>query len=74
MNYECSDKEWKRFCEKGLVFDDDRTFIYPFKKMCKKFGRSFLHYLEVAYSAKGEITDNKFREINNLTLKEFQMK
>lgn len=57
-------KGWQDFCANGLSFDGDSNVVAPFPKMTKRFGKFYLAYLEAAYKAKGEMTDEEFCQIN----------
>lgn len=58
-------KGWKDFCENGLqVFTNGSNVTGSFQKMTKRFGKHYLAYLEAAYQAKDEMTDDEFCKIN----------
>lgn len=58
-------KGWKDFCENGLqAFENDSNVTGQFPKLTKRFGKYYLTYLEAAYQAKDEMTDEEFCKIN----------
>lgn len=67
MKFDCSIEEWNRFVEEGMSKDFDEigsNVKYDFDKMTKKFGRAYLSYLEAAYLAKANMSDEEFCKIN----------
>lgn len=60
--FEVNDSEWNTFC--GLLdkIDEEKT---TFKKMSKIGGKAYLHYLEVSYFAKDNLTDKQFSKIHS---------
>ena len=71
--FKCTDKEWTRFVEEGLVEVEESNTKYDFKKMCKKFGLAYLHYLEITYKIKDTMTDEEFRKINGNIPSKFKL-
>lgn len=64
MNKE-DQKGWKDLVTNGLQeFDGSSNVRYDFTKMSKRFGKYYLDYLSAAYSAKDEMPDSEFQEIN----------
>lgn len=58
-------KGWEDFCENGLqVFDGESNVSNNFQKMTKRFGKYYLAYLQAAYEARDQMTEEEFCKIN----------
>lgn len=55
---------WKLLVQQGLCYDGGGNTTLPFAGMSKRYGKAYIVYLQAAYQAKGELTDNEFCEIN----------
>lgn len=56
--------DWNRLINEGLNFRGDVNTLFNFSKMSKKFGLSYLYYLECAYLAKDEVSEEEFCKLN----------
>ena len=58
-------ENWNRLLGEGLDFSDSNLNTkFDFGKMSKKFGLAYIDYLQVAYQAKDEMSDENFCLIN----------
>jgi hypothetical protein len=59
-----SQEDWSRLIAEGLDFNGKNNVKFDFVKMSKKFGASYLTYLQAAYDAKHEMSDFDFCNLN----------
>lgn len=63
--FNCKDvDEWNKFVRNGLIENQETNLTNDFPKSSKRFGLAFLSYLEAAYLAKDEMSDEEFCKIN----------
>ncbi len=56
---------WEDFIEKGLQeFDGSSNVTKDFTGMTKRFGKHYIAYLEAAWNAKDEMSEEEFCAIN----------
>lgn len=55
---------WNDFVINGLCYNGETNTVYNFDKMCKRFGKEYIGYLQAAYIAKADITDEEFAKLN----------
>jgi hypothetical protein len=55
-------ESWNRLVREGLVVGSERNVKLPFRNMCKKYGISYIEYLQSAWIAnEGTLTTEEFR-------------
>jgi hypothetical protein len=57
-------KDWVRFVKEGLCYDGITNVSGDFSKLSKKFGLSYMYYLEIAFKSKDELTNEEFCQLN----------
>ncbi len=61
-------KGWDRFVVETMREEGYTNFRFPFDKLCKKYGRAYMEYLRIAYSAKDNLSDKDFCFLNHCPL------
>jgi hypothetical protein len=58
-----------------MNLEGDKLFKLSFDKMCKKFGKEFIDYLQISWKANGDcMTSEEFCDYNNISIEFFNKK
>jgi hypothetical protein len=50
--------------KEGLSYDGQTNVVHPFETMSRKFGRAFIDYLEAAWLARDDLSEEEFCRLN----------
>ena len=57
---------WNRFCKEAFDLDGETNFKFDFQKLTKKYGKSYIEYLRLAYET-NFLSIEEFCRLNHCT-------
>lgn len=55
---------WRQLVTEGLVYGGDVNSRLPFTGMSQRYGKAWIDYLNAAWEARGDLTDEEFCRLN----------
>jgi hypothetical protein len=55
---------WRQLVTEGLTYNSETNTTRPFGLMSKRFGRAWIDYIQAAWEARDELSDEEFCRLN----------